>query len=79
MQQLHGKYGEVLFIDGTYKINKNDYSYYLMIVEDGNGHSQVVGVSLCAFERNEIIQSMMNFFADNNDISITKTIMTASF
>ena len=30
MQELYAKYGQVLFIDGTYKINKNDYSCYLV-------------------------------------------------
>ena len=42
MQQFYSKYGQVLFIDGTYKVNRNDYSFYLTVVEDHNANSQVV-------------------------------------
>jgi len=31
----------VLFIDGTYKVNRENYAMYVLLVQDGNGIAQV--------------------------------------
>lgn len=37
MRELYSKFGEIIFVDGTYKINKNDYAGYLISVVDDHG------------------------------------------
>jgi len=41
MKALYQRYGVILFIDGTYNVNKNKYAVYLIVVRDSHGHSQL--------------------------------------
>ncbi len=46
MKSLYKQYGQVLFVDGTYKLNENNYPVYLFVVQDRHGKSQVVAAAV---------------------------------
>jgi hypothetical protein len=46
MKNLYKQYGQVLFVDGTYKLNQNRYPVYLFVVQDRHGKSQVVAAAI---------------------------------
>ena len=43
-------YPEVVLFDATYKLNEFRMPLYLMLVIDGNGHSEIVSMFLTAIE-----------------------------
>ena len=63
MQELFNQYGELLFIDGTYNLNENNYSNYNIAVQDCNGNSQLVATSLVAYEREASLDAVLQFFS----------------
>ena len=42
MHDLYSKYPEVLFVDGTYKLNVEEYPLYPIMCQDGNGKGRPV-------------------------------------
>ena len=50
MQDVYSKYPEILFIDATHKLNDLRMPLYVLLVEDGNGESVIVAVSLVLHE-----------------------------
>ena len=76
MRALYQKFGEILFIDGTCKVNLNNYSIYLFVVEDNNGTSQVVGSVITVYEREICLETIVKFFISQVNIEHTKIIMT---
>ena len=50
MQDVYSKYPEILFIDVTHKLNDLRMPLYVLLVEDGNGESVIVAVSLVLHE-----------------------------
>ena len=46
MKNLYKQYGQVLFVDGTYKLNQNKYPVYLFVVQDRHRNSQVVAAAV---------------------------------
>ena len=75
MKAFYQNFGEMLFIDGTYKLNKNSYPVYVIAVQDRFGNAQIVAVALIAFERISTISCIFEQFAKLNDITKTKSIM----
>ena len=59
-------YPEILLVDITYKLNDLRLPLYVMLVVDGNGESEIVGLMLAADERQETIRQMMVYFKDLN-------------
>lgn len=76
MKQLYAKYGEILIIDATYKINTNNYSLYLFIIIDNNGNSQICSLALAAFEREKVFNSLLEHFTKVNAINKTQVILS---
>jgi hypothetical protein len=75
MKELYQNFGEILFVDGTYSLNRNNYPCYIMTVRDCNGNSQIVAIAVLAYEREGCLNVFFNTFANNNDVSTTKAIM----
>lgn len=75
MRCLLQTFGEILFVDGTYKLNKNNYPVILLIVTDQNRHSRVVGVAIIAFERQLVLKIIIDFFKSLNDTKVIKYVM----
>ena len=46
MKSVFGGYPEVLLIDATYKLNKFRMPLYILLVIDGNGLSEIIGIFL---------------------------------
>ena len=77
MRQVFAEYPEFLCVDVTYKVNDLRMPLYLLIVENGNGQSEIVGIWVVANETEETIQSMVDIFKEQNPKwSETTTIMT---
>ena len=54
MKELYRKFPEVLFIDGTYSVNKLRFPLYTVLVEDGNGNGRVVGYCFVSDESKKL-------------------------
>ena len=52
-KELNMRYGELLQLDGTYKVNKINFPIYTLLIEDNFGVGQAVGH---AFLRNETVK-----------------------
>ena len=77
MRQVFAEYPEFLCVDATYKVNDLRMPLYLIIVENGNGQSEIVGVWVVANESEETIQAMVDIFKEQNPKwTDVKTVMT---
>ena len=59
-------YPEVLFVDATYKLNELGLPLYVLLIEDGNGLSEIVAIWLVADESETTIQSMADLLIKRN-------------
>jgi hypothetical protein len=75
MRDIFQTYGTQLFIDSTFKLNKNDYPVIVFVVSDHNRESRIVGFALVAFERQIIIDSVFDFFIKLNKTEILRAVM----
>ena len=66
MKSLFQAFPEVLFVDATYCMNNRQMALYLLVVEDGNGESEVVGVWLLRDETTDTIRSAVSTFCSDN-------------
>ena len=77
MRQVFSEYPEFICVDATYKVNDLRMPLYLLIPENGNGQSEIVGVWVVANESEETIQAMVDIFKDQNPKwTDVKTVMT---
>ena len=67
MKNTFAAYPELVFIDATYKLNDLRMPVYLMVVEDGNGESEVIGIWVVRQEDNQTIRKMVEIFKKHND------------
>ena len=66
MRKMFSAYPEIILIDATYKLNDLRLPLYVMMVEDGNGESEIVGLMLVADEQRDNIKQIMSYFKQNN-------------
>ena len=66
MKQVFGAYPELLCIDATYKLLELRFPVYIMLVEDGNGQSEIAAVFLLLEENEQSIKSMIRIFKKHN-------------
>ena len=77
MRQVFAEYPEFLCVDATYKVNDLRMPLYLLIVENGNGQSEIVGIWVVANKSEETIRAMVDIFKDQNPKwTDVKTVMT---
>ena len=70
-------YPDLLLVDATHKLNNLQMPLYLLVVVDGNGESEIVGLFLVVSEGEETIRKMTEIFKNHNDYHIfVKTIIT---
>ena len=65
MKQIFSAYPELICIDATYKLLELRFPVYIMLVEDGNGQSEIVAVFLL-IEETATIKSMVGIFKNHN-------------
>ena len=75
MQQLYAEYGQVLFIDSTYKLDIEGFTLLVFLVEDGTGVGVPVMFGFVKYETIEILQSVLQGFVNSVNISVTQVIM----
>nr|XP_054932886.1 uncharacterized protein LOC126541786 isoform X2 [Dermacentor andersoni] len=71
MREILEKYPEILFIDGTYKVNIEGYILYSILVEDGGGRGRPVCYAFLQNETTEIVQAMFAKFAEFNPFIVS--------
>ena len=77
MIENYKRFPEMLFIDATHKLNELRMPLYVLLVEDGNGDSQIVSLWLVASEDAITIRSMLLIFKKHNEgWSRTLTVMS---
>ena len=67
MKHIFSAYPELVFIDATYKLLELRFPVYVMLVEDGNGQSEIVAIFLLLEETEVSISKMMSIFKKYND------------
>ena len=77
MQQVFSAYPEILFIDATYKLLELRFPVYVVLVEDGNGQSEIAALFLLMEETEESISCMVEAFKKHNsDWKSVRVIMS---
>lgn len=71
MREILEKYPEILFIDGTYKVNIEGYILYSILVEDGGGRGRPVCYAFLQNETTEIVEAMFAKFAEFNPFIVS--------
>ncbi len=61
MRDMFDCYPEILLVDATLNLPQ-----YVMLVVDGNGESEIVGLMLAADEQQETVRQMIIFFKNHN-------------
>ena len=68
---------ELIIVDAIYKLNELRIPLYLILIVDGNGSSEIVGLYLTSLETREAISEMVRWFKINNSPGeSTKVILT---
>ena len=76
MKDYYKEYDDILFIDGTYNLNENNYACYNIVVQDCNGHNQFINFALTAYKREQSLETILDMFIANNNITNkTKVVM----
>ncbi len=77
MKTSFASYPELLLVDATYKLNDLNMALYVLIIVDGNGESEVVGLWLTQFEDKETITELVQEFKKHNsNWNLTQCIMS---
>jgi zinc finger SWIM domain-containing protein 3 len=66
MKDVFAAYPELICIDATYKLLELRFPVYILLVEDGNGQSEIAAVFLMLEETEESMSKMINIFKNNN-------------
>lgn len=66
MQKTFSSFPEILFIDGTYKLLRCGMTLVILLIEDGNGFSEVVGFGLLLTEDNDSYDWLLSTFKNLN-------------
>ncbi|XP_043277066.1 uncharacterized protein [Venturia canescens] len=66
MKNSMSAWPDIVFIDGTYMLLKTRLTVMLLVVEDGNGLTEVVGVGLLANEDRPTFEWFLRTFKDAN-------------
>ena len=66
MRDIFQAYPEFICIDATYKVNDLRMPLYILLIENGNGQSEIVGMWLVADETEEMMTEMITLFKEQN-------------
>ncbi len=75
MLDKYRRYGEVLFVDTTYKLNIERFPLLVFLVEDGVGCGIPVLFAFVKNETSNILTSIVEWFCSQNDGSITRVVI----
>ena len=66
MRQCFSSYPELVCVDATYKLIELRFPLYIMLVEDGNGQSEIVAAFTVLQETDSTISKMVDLFKKHN-------------
>ena len=66
MHQAYASFSEMLFVDATHKLTNFRMPFYVFLVSDGNGQSEIVATCLVSSEQRVVIDKMLAIFKSNN-------------
>ena len=66
MRDIFSAYPELVCVDATYKLLELRFPVYVMLVEDGNGQSEIAATFMLLEENEASIASMVGFFKKHN-------------
>ena len=66
MKRAFDAYPEILFIDATYKLLELRFPLYIILIEDGNGQSEIASAFLLLEETETSLSKIMSIFKENN-------------
>ena len=66
MKSIFAAYPELVCIDATYKLLELRLPVYIMLVEDGNGQSEIVAVFMLTQETQVLLSKIMDLFKKHN-------------
>ena len=66
MKDIFAAYPELVCVDSTYKLLELRFPVYVMLIEDGNGLSEVIALFMLLEETAESISAMVNVFKKHN-------------
>ena len=76
MKNMFRAFPEVIFVDSTYRTNNTQMAMYVLLVEDGNGESEIVAVWFLRDETADVVTTAVNTFCtDNPESEKVKLIM----
>ena len=67
MEDIFSAYPELVCVDAIYKLLELRFPVYVMLIEDGNGQSEIVAVFLLLEENETSISAMVNSFKTHNN------------
>ncbi len=76
MKQSFSSYPEFVCIDATYKLLELRFSLYIMLIEEGNGLSEIVAAFLVLEETEALLSKIADIFKEENPVwSSVRVIM----
>lgn len=66
MQKVYDAYPDIFFLDAIYKVDDRRIPFYVILVEDGNGESEIVALFLVTDESEAVIKKIASLFKDHN-------------
>lgn len=72
MKNILDAYPEMICVDATYKLLELRFPVYIILIEDGNGQSEVVAVFLLQEETEESLTCVLDVFIKHNDEAAKK-------
>ncbi|RUS68717.1 hypothetical protein EGW08_023520 [Elysia chlorotica] len=78
MINLYNAFPEVIYMDGTYRVNQSGYPLYQLMVEDSAGRGRPVFYAFVRLETSDLLTHMLSVFKSfvGGDISKTAVFMT---
>ncbi|CAI6347801.1 unnamed protein product [Macrosiphum euphorbiae] len=77
MKTVFEAFPEIVFADATYKLLDSRIPVFVLLVEDGNGQSEIASIGLLVNELHETLKWFFQTFQKNNPASInTNVFMT---
>lgn len=67
MKNIFSTFPELVCVDATYKLLELRFPVYVMLIEDGNGQSEIVAVFMLLEENATSILAMVNAFKKHNE------------
>lgn len=66
MKVMFEAFPQLLLFDATFSLNDHRMSLIILLIVDGNGESQIVGLFLAISENAEILNTLLAHFKDEN-------------